>query len=56
MPIAQQDLEAILKEGFPDSEIQVDDWRPIDEWGHDAQWSDRMHHELHVLLLSLIHI
>ena len=25
MPIAQQDLEAILKEGFPDAEIQIDD-------------------------------
>jgi maltooligosyltrehalose trehalohydrolase len=32
------------------SEIQVDDWRPIDEWGHDAQWADRTHHELHALL------
>jgi len=32
------------------SEMQVDDWRPIDEWGHDAQWADRSHHELHVLL------
>lgn len=25
MPIAQHDLEAILKEGFPDAEIQIDD-------------------------------
>jgi stress-induced morphogen len=25
MPIAQSDLEAILKEGFPDAEIQIDD-------------------------------
>ena len=25
MPIAQQDLETILKEGFPDAEIQIDD-------------------------------
>ena len=25
MPIAQQDLEAILKEGFPDAEIHIDD-------------------------------
>ena len=25
MPIAQTDLEAILKEGFPDAEIQIDD-------------------------------
>jgi len=32
------------------SEIQVGDWRPIDEWGHDAQWADRSHHELHALL------
>jgi maltooligosyltrehalose trehalohydrolase len=32
------------------SEIEPDDWRPIDEWGHDAQWTDRSHHELHVLL------
>jgi maltooligosyltrehalose trehalohydrolase len=32
------------------SEIETDDWRPIDEWGHDAQWADRSHHELHVLL------
>jgi maltooligosyltrehalose trehalohydrolase len=32
------------------SEMEVDDWRPIDEWGHDAQWADRSHHELHVLL------
>jgi maltooligosyltrehalose trehalohydrolase len=32
------------------SETSVDDRRPIDEWGHDAQWNDRSHHELHVLL------
>ena len=32
------------------SEMQVDDWRPIDEWGHDAQWADGTHHELHALL------
>ena len=25
MPIAQADLEAILREGFPDAEIRVDD-------------------------------
>jgi maltooligosyltrehalose trehalohydrolase len=34
------------------SETAVDDWRPIDEWGHDAQWADRTHHELHVLLTA----
>ncbi len=34
------------------SEIEADDWRPIEQWGHDAQWVDRSHHELHVLLTS----
>ena len=24
--------------------------RPIEEWGHDAQWADDFHHELHVAL------
>jgi maltooligosyltrehalose trehalohydrolase len=32
------------------SEIGVDDDRPIEEWGHDARWSDGLHHSLHVLL------
>jgi maltooligosyltrehalose trehalohydrolase len=32
------------------SEMEIGDWRPIDEWGHDAQWVDSSHHELHVLL------
>jgi maltooligosyltrehalose trehalohydrolase len=32
------------------SEMTFDDWRPIEDWGHDAQWADRSHHELHVLL------
>jgi maltooligosyltrehalose trehalohydrolase len=32
------------------SEIEVGDWRPLDEWGHDAQWRDASHHELHALL------
>jgi maltooligosyltrehalose trehalohydrolase len=32
------------------SETETGDWRPIDEWGHDAQWADQLHHELHVLL------
>src|SRR5581483_3324671 len=27
------------------SEAEVGDWRPIDEWGHDAQWADRSHHD-----------
>jgi maltooligosyltrehalose trehalohydrolase len=32
------------------SETSVDDDRPIEEWGHDARWSDGLHHALHVLL------
>jgi maltooligosyltrehalose trehalohydrolase len=32
------------------SEMELGDWRPIEEWGHDAQWLDATHHELHVLL------
>jgi maltooligosyltrehalose trehalohydrolase len=32
------------------SEMETGDLRPIREWGHDAQWADELHHELHVLL------
>jgi maltooligosyltrehalose trehalohydrolase len=32
------------------SEIETGDLRAIGEWGHDAQWADELHHELHVLL------
>jgi maltooligosyltrehalose trehalohydrolase len=32
------------------SEMELGDWRPIEEWGHDAQWFDASHHELHALL------
>jgi maltooligosyltrehalose trehalohydrolase len=32
------------------SEMETGDPRPIEEWGHDAQWADELHHELHVLL------
>ncbi|MBD0347778.1 MAG: malto-oligosyltrehalose trehalohydrolase [Thermoleophilia bacterium] len=32
------------------SEMESGDLRPIQEWGHDAQWADELHHELHVLL------
>jgi maltooligosyltrehalose trehalohydrolase len=36
--------------GIVISEAAVDDLRPIRAWGHDAQWADALHHELHVLL------
>jgi maltooligosyltrehalose trehalohydrolase len=32
------------------SETEPGDMRPTEEWGHDAQWADALHHELHVLL------
>ncbi|HSB38499.1 MAG TPA: alpha-amylase family glycosyl hydrolase [Gaiellaceae bacterium] len=32
------------------SEMEPGDRRPIEEWGHDAQWSDGLHHQLHALL------
>jgi len=32
------------------SEMETGDLRPIEEWGHDAQWADELHHELHTLL------
>ncbi len=36
--------------GFVTSEMGPDDFRPLEEWGHDAMWLDNLHHELHVLL------
>ena len=32
------------------SETDPDDRRPLEEWGHDAQWWDGFHHALHALL------
>ena len=32
------------------SEMAIGDPRPIEEWGHDAQWDDDFHHALHALL------
>ena len=37
-------------DGFVISEMNHEDLRPLDEWGHDAMWLDNLHHELHVLL------
>jgi maltooligosyltrehalose trehalohydrolase len=37
-------------DGVVISEIGAADFRPLDEWGHDAMWLDNLHHELHVLL------
>ncbi len=32
------------------AEAAIGDRRPIEEWGHDAQWDDSFHHALHALL------
>jgi maltooligosyltrehalose trehalohydrolase len=37
-------------DGLVMSEMGWDDFRPLEEWGHDAMWLDNLHHELHVLL------
>jgi maltooligosyltrehalose trehalohydrolase len=31
-------------------EMEIGDLRPIERWGHDAQWEDALHHACHVLL------
>jgi maltooligosyltrehalose trehalohydrolase len=37
-------------QGLVISEMGPEDFRPLEEWGHDAMWLDSLHHELHVLL------
>jgi maltooligosyltrehalose trehalohydrolase len=37
-------------DGLVTSEMGLDDFRPLEDWGHDAMWLDNLHHELHVLL------
>jgi len=37
-------------DGLVISEMNHEDLRPLEEWGHDAMWLDNLHHELHVLL------
>jgi maltooligosyltrehalose trehalohydrolase len=32
------------------SEMEIGDLRPIERWGHDAQWNDGLHHAIHALL------
>jgi maltooligosyltrehalose trehalohydrolase len=44
------ELKQRVGETIVTSEMEIGDWRPIEEWGHDAQWFDATHHELHVLM------
>ena len=43
-------VRAIAPRTLIASEMETGDLRPIDEWSHDAQWADELHHHLHVLL------
>jgi maltooligosyltrehalose trehalohydrolase len=44
------ELAERLGETLVISEMEIGDRRPIEEWGHDAQWDDTLHHALHALL------
>ncbi|MGI8421540.1 MAG: alpha-amylase family glycosyl hydrolase [Gaiellaceae bacterium] len=43
-----------LRERVPEllliDEMEIGNLRPLEEWGHDAQWNDAFHHAAHVLL------
>ena len=43
-------VKAIHRGALVISEMEIGDLRPIEEWGHDAQWEDALHHAVHVLL------
>jgi maltooligosyltrehalose trehalohydrolase len=43
-------VRAIDPEVIVVSEMGPADFRPLDEWGHDAMWLDNLHHALHVAL------
>jgi maltooligosyltrehalose trehalohydrolase len=43
-------VRAVNPRALITSEMETGDLRPIEEWGHDAQWADELHHEQHVLL------
>lgn len=43
-------VHALNPLAFVISEMEIADLRPIESWGHDAQWNDELHHAIHVLL------
>jgi maltooligosyltrehalose trehalohydrolase len=43
-------VKAIAPRTLIISEMAIGDLRPIEQWGHDAQWEDALHHAVHVLL------
>jgi maltooligosyltrehalose trehalohydrolase len=45
-----QRVKAINPGALLISEMEIGDLRPIEQWGHDAQWEDALHHAVHVLI------
>jgi maltooligosyltrehalose trehalohydrolase len=45
-----QRVKAIDPKALLISEMEIGDLRPIERWGHDAQWEDSLHHAVHALL------
>jgi maltooligosyltrehalose trehalohydrolase len=43
-------VHAIRADALVIAESEIGDRRPLEEWGHDAQWDDDFHHALHALL------
>jgi maltooligosyltrehalose trehalohydrolase len=44
------ELKQRVGDAIVTSEMEIGDLRSIEEWGHDAQWADSLHHALHALL------
>jgi maltooligosyltrehalose trehalohydrolase len=49
-PHILKELKQRVGDALVISEMNTEDFTPIEQWGHDAQWADMLHHELHVLL------
>jgi len=45
-----QRVKAVDPAALVISEMAIGDLRPIERWGHDAQWNDALHHALHAVL------
>jgi maltooligosyltrehalose trehalohydrolase len=43
-------VKAINPRALVISEMEIGDLRPLEQWRHDAQWADALHHAVHVLL------
>ena len=43
-------VRAIAPRTLITAEMETGDLRPLEDWGHDAQWADELHHHLHALL------